>query len=181
MHLLAATPGTLLDGSSAVDLGQSAAEIIVLSAADSEIRLLAAAHKTLAERHGAEWPTLRLANLLTLSHNLSVDTYVEATIARARLVVVRILGGRSYWPYGVDEIARAASMHGIAVAFLPGDDKPDDELARLTSIPAAERERLWRYLLHGGRENAEGFLSACARIIGREIAAPEPLVLARAG
>ena len=34
MHLLAATPGQIADGSEAVDLGQTAAEIVVLSAAD---------------------------------------------------------------------------------------------------------------------------------------------------
>ncbi|MGE5538405.1 MAG: cobaltochelatase subunit CobN [Gemmatimonas sp.] len=180
MHLLAATPGTLLDGSTAVDLGQSAGEIVVLSAADSEIRLLAAAHGALAVGDRS-WPTLRLANLLALSHNLSVDTYVEATIAQAKLVVVRLLGGRGYWTYGVDEIARVCGERGMPVAFIPGDDKPDDELARLSTLPGDICETLWRYLLHGGRANAESFLKTCARIVGRAVDAPAPQPLARAG
>jgi cobaltochelatase CobN len=180
MHLLAATPGLLLDGSSAVDLGQSAGEIVVLSAADSEIRMLAAAHGTLAAAESA-WPTLRLANLLALSHNLSVDTYVDQTIAQARLVVVRLLGGRSYWTYGVDEIARVCNDRGIPVAFIPGDDKPDDELARMSTLASDTCDALWRYLLHGGRANAEGFLKACARVLGSAVEAPAPEALPRAG
>jgi cobaltochelatase CobN len=180
MHLLAATPGLLLDGSSAVDLGQSAGELVVLSAADSEIRMLAAAHGSLAAA-GSASPTLRLANLLALSHNLSVDTYVDQTIAQARLVVVRLLGGRSYWTYGVDEIARVCGDRGIPVAFIPGDDKPDDELARLSTLAPETCDALWRYLLHGGRANAEGFLKTCARVLGRAVDVVAPEALPRAG
>ena len=43
MHLLAATPGAVDDGSEAVDLGQTPGDIVVLSAADTEIASLAAA------------------------------------------------------------------------------------------------------------------------------------------
>jgi cobaltochelatase CobN len=35
MHLLAAQPGTISDGTEAVDLGQTAGDIVVLSAADT--------------------------------------------------------------------------------------------------------------------------------------------------
>src|SRR5690348_9387892 len=99
MHLLAATPGQVTDGSEAVDLGQTAAEIVLLSAADTELACLAAAQKALIARDPIA-PSLRLANLLRLKHNLSVDVYADVVIAHAKLIVVRLLGGRSYWPYG---------------------------------------------------------------------------------
>ena len=41
MHLLAAQPGAVSDGSEAVDLGQSPGDIVVLSAADTELACLA--------------------------------------------------------------------------------------------------------------------------------------------
>ena len=52
MHLLAAEPGTVNDGAAAVDLGQSAGDIVVLSAADtgnflSRLGEIAAAHDIL--------------------------------------------------------------------------------------------------------------------------------------
>src|SRR6516162_6740480 len=45
MHLLATTPGTIADGSTAVDLAQTPGDIVVLSSADSDIALLAAAQQ----------------------------------------------------------------------------------------------------------------------------------------
>ena len=65
MHLLAAIPGAIVDGSTAIDLGQTAGDIVLLSAADSELAAFAAARAAL----GDDFPTLRLANLLRLGHN----------------------------------------------------------------------------------------------------------------
>ena len=60
MHLLATEPGTIADGSAAVDLGQTPGDILVLASADTEIALLAAAQ---ARRRAEEprAPSLRLA------------------------------------------------------------------------------------------------------------------------
>ncbi len=44
MHILAIESGTIDDGESAVDLEQSPAEIIILSAADTELALLSRAY-----------------------------------------------------------------------------------------------------------------------------------------
>ncbi|HEX6120498.1 MAG TPA: cobaltochelatase subunit CobN, partial [Dongiaceae bacterium] len=125
MHLLAAKPGTIADGSEAIDLGQTPGEIVVLSAADSELACLSRACAHLAEPK----PSLRLANLLQLSHHLSVDAYVEDIVANARLVVVRLLGGVRYWPYGIEQISAECRRRGILLACLPGDDQPDPELS----------------------------------------------------
>ena len=40
MHLLAAQPGSISDGAEAVDLGQDPADLVVLSAADTELAAL---------------------------------------------------------------------------------------------------------------------------------------------
>jgi len=175
MHLLAAQPGEVARGE-AVDLGQTPAEIVVLSAADSELALLALAQSTLP---GA--PTLRLANLMQLGHHLSVDLYVEKVARHAKLVVVRLLGGQGYWPYGVDQLVAAARAGGPLLALLPGDDRADPDLAALDTVPPAARERLWRFLVHGGIGNAQGFLAACAGLIGCDAPVREPEPLPRAG
>lgn len=99
MHLLAAKPGAIADGGQAVDLKQSPADIVMLSAADSELACLAAAHARITE---AGFPSLRLASLLALGHPLSVDLYLEKTLSQARLIVVRVLGGYPYWSYGIE-------------------------------------------------------------------------------
>ena len=85
MHLLVTTPGEISDGTEAVDLDQSPGDIIVLSAAASDLAILSAARRRL---HGYG-PSLRFANLLQLGHNMSVDLYLEKTVAKAKLVVAR--------------------------------------------------------------------------------------------
>ncbi|MEM9442924.1 MAG: cobaltochelatase subunit CobN, partial [Pseudomonadota bacterium] len=125
MHLLNARQATTDDDGEAVDLGQSPGDIVYISAADTELRSLAAAQAKRPDHA----PTLRLANMLHLSHPMSVDLYVETVIAQAKLVVLRLLGGRSYWPYGLEQIAAVCRSADIPLAVLPGDDQPDQELA----------------------------------------------------
>ena len=177
MHLLQAQPGAIADGSEPVDLGQSPGDIVVLSAADTELASLSAARAGF----GDDFPSLRLANLMQLSHNFSVDLYVETVIADARLVVVRLLGGVGYWPYGVEQLEAACGEAGIPLALLPGDDQPDAELARRSSLPAEVCHRLWQYGVQGGPENARDFLAYAASLLGHEIDWQEPRPLARAG
>ena len=177
MHLLKAQPGVVADGSEAVDLGQTPGDIVVLSAADTELASLAAARAALGEA----FPAVRLANLMQLSHNASVDLYCEAVIAEARLVVVRLLGGKSYWPYGVEQIVETCAATGAALAFLPGDDQPDPELAAYSTVATVAYRRLRSYLLHGGAANARSFLAYAATLIGRRFDWLEPAELPRAG
>ena len=178
MHLLAAKPGAVADGSEAVDLGQSPGDMIVLSAADTEIACLAAARARIAE---PGFPSLRLASLLHLGHNMSVDLYLENTVAHARLVVVRLLGGRGYWPYGVEQLAELCRTRGIRLAILPGDDQPDPELADYSTLPEEARHRLWQYCVHGRVDNAVQFLHYAATLAGIETEWREPTPLLRAG
>ena len=179
MHLLATEPGIIADGSAAVDLAQSPGDIIVLASADTEIALLAAAQaRRRAEAPAA--PSLRLAPVLRLGHNFSVDLYMEM-VAQARLVVARLLGGSAYWPYGVERLVETCREHAIPLALLPGDDKPDAELARLSTVPAAACRRLWRYLAEGGPGNADNFLGYAASLIGDGTDWAEPAPLLRAG
>jgi cobaltochelatase CobN len=177
MHLLAATPGAVDDGSEAVDLGQTAADMVILSAAESELSCLAVANARLPE--GA--PSLRLASLLHLGHNLSVDLYVESVLGAARLVVVRLLGGRGYWPYGVEQVVEACRRSGARLALLPGDDQPDADLAAASTVDRETYHRLWRYFIHGGPANAEQALRYAASLIGRDLAWREPAPLPPAG
>ena len=82
MHLLAAQPGAVQDGSEAIDLGQSPGDIVVITAADTEISALALANRTVRDRRDG-FPSLRLANMLHLGHNMSVDLYVDEVVRHA--------------------------------------------------------------------------------------------------
>ncbi|HEY1720477.1 MAG TPA: cobaltochelatase subunit CobN [Magnetospirillaceae bacterium] len=175
MHLLATTPGTISDGAEAVDLGQTPGEIVFLSAADSELACLAQA---LPKVPGV---TLRLANLMRLQHPMSVDVYTDAVLRHAKLIAVRLLGGRGYWSYGVEQIEAIGRERDIPVVFLPGDDQPDADLASRSTVAPAAAHRLWQYLVHGGAANAEQFLRHAATLIGKDDDWREPAPLPPAG
>ncbi|MFN3398973.1 MAG: cobaltochelatase subunit CobN, partial [Ferrovibrio sp.] len=121
MHLLNAIPGGTATTEGAVDLGQTPGDIVILSAADTELAALSSALTALPD----DFPSLRLANLLQLGHPYAVDLYVDSVIQHAKLVIVRLLGGQSYWTYGVDRLSHGGRARGILLAFLPGDRQPD--------------------------------------------------------
>ena len=163
MHLLTAQAGALQQEGEAIDLGQSPAPIVFASAADSELAMLVAA----ADRAGAS--DLRLANILRLAHNLSVDMWLDRTVRHARLVVLRLLGGPSYWPYGVDELTALALAGAIGLVLLPGDANPDPILRERSTIHPDDWDRLHALFTAGGPENADALLAAF-----RLLAAPHP-------
>ncbi|WP_147126352.1 cobaltochelatase subunit CobN [Shimia ponticola] len=160
MHLLAATPGSAVDAQEPVDLGQSPADVVVISAADTELAALSQARSEMADA-----PTLRLANLTHLSHPLSVDMHLEACASKSRLVICRLLGGAGYWRYGFEQYAAHLQAARVPVAFLPGDDKPDTELRELSTVTAEDYDALWAYLVEGGPENAKRFLTYTRAIL----------------
>jgi cobaltochelatase CobN len=166
MHLLAATSAVIGEGDEAIDLAQTPAEVIVLSAADTELAALAAARRQLGEAA----PSLRLAPLGLLRHNMSVDLWVEKTARHARLIIARVLGGAAYWPYGIEELERLAREEGIHTALLPGGQVLDEALTRRSSLPPETCEAIRALLAAGGVENARRLL-----LLARDILAHGPL------
>jgi cobaltochelatase CobN len=153
MHLLAATPGSIDDGSEPFDLGQTPADLVVISAADTELSALSAARSEMDAP-----PTLRLASLMHLNHPMSVDLHIEACATKSRMVIARCLGGAGYWKYGLEQYAAHLHDAGVPFAALPGDDKPDPELRTLSTVSDDDYNALWAYLVEGGPDNAANFL-----------------------
>ena len=72
--------------------------------------------------------------MMHLKHPMSVDLHLDQCATKSKLVVARILGGTGYWKYGVEQYSAMLSEYGIPFVALPGDDKPDDELWRLSTV-----------------------------------------------
>jgi cobaltochelatase CobN len=160
VHLLSAQAGAAQQEGEAIDLDQSPAPIVFASAADSELAMLAGA---------VDWAgtgNVRLANTLRLSHNYSVDLWLDKTVRHARLIVIRLLGGAAYWQYGVDELTALALGKGIALAFLPGDANPDPILQQRSTIAPEIWSRLHALFTAGGPDNADALLASFESIAG---------------
>ncbi|MGB1952757.1 MAG: cobaltochelatase subunit CobN [Candidatus Puniceispirillum sp.] len=181
MHLLKIDEsGALYDSEEAVDLAQPPGDIVILTSADTEVSLLTAAATSLKAKN-TDIGDIRIANYLSLTHPYSVDLYIEKTASQARIVVVRLLGGVSYWSYGAQQLRHLAQTTDIKVIFISGDGKPDAELDYLSSVDPSICADLAAYLDGGGLTNAEGFFLRLCDIANDSQNAPPARPLLRAG
>jgi cobaltochelatase CobN len=175
MHLLTTSSTGLDEIVEAVDLGQPPGDIAILSFADSDLSGLAAAWE--AER--AALPSVRLAHLRDLRHPMSVDLWIDRVGARAKVIVVRLLGGLDWWKYGIERLSTLARENGIALAVLPGEDRDDRRLEAASTLPPDELHALLEFFREGGRENLRALLRRLARHAGCELTWREPAPLPR--
>ena len=150
MHRIAATPGGWNPESEGVIfMEQSPAPLVFLSAADTDIQTLAASISQLP----VDFPGVRVVNLLQLQQQLTIDTYAENVLSFARIIILRLLGGRAYWSYGLEVVRETVQRTGASFVVMPGDDRPDLDLISHSSVPLAVANQLWRYFIEGGVEN----------------------------
>ncbi|MDO6461729.1 cobaltochelatase subunit CobN [Granulosicoccaceae sp. 1_MG-2023] len=173
MHLLAAKPGGYVDDASVVvSLEQTPADIVILSAADTTLSLLATSCPA------APYPSVRLANLLHLRQPASVDLYMEEVLQHARVIVVDHLGGESYWPYGTEQLVALSRSGRCELIMFSGDLTEDPNLLRKSTADEETVRLLWRYLREGGTFNAKQFYQAlAAAFFGAATPALPPRVL----
>jgi len=175
MHLLRTQAGVQLPADSIADLQQMPAELVILCTGDSHLSLLAEVARQLPE----DYPSLRLANPAQLRNNASVDFYVEQVLQHAKVILIAVHGGVSYWRYGIERLVEQGAR-GAQLILLPGDDNPDPELSALSNVPSEDAERLWQFLRQGGLENARQlFLCLAQRWLGRDYEWHAPRTLPR--
>lgn len=176
MHVLAAQAGRIDDGDEPVDLAQSPGDIVFLSAAETELSAFA-----LDARETPIAASLRLASLLQLKHPYSVDLYADNTLAHAKLIVVRLIGGEAYWPYGMERLT-ALAHQGVKLMVMPHEGQWNADLAALSTVPMPLVRRFWQLCVEGGPANrvkALQLLDALAR--GEQPDAPDVSTLPRFG
>ncbi|MGB5594506.1 MAG: cobaltochelatase subunit CobN, partial [Crocosphaera sp.] len=150
MHRIAATPGGWnAQQEGVIFVEQNQAPIIFLTAADTDIQSLAASLTSLP----SNFPEIRATNILQLQQQLSIDTYAETVLSQAKVIIVRLLGGNSYWSYGLELVKEIAEDNEITLFILPGDGRPDPTLMSHSTVPWNQSNKLWNYLTQGGQEN----------------------------
>ena len=150
MHKIAALPGGWNPNTEGVIfIEQSPAPIIFLTYADTDIQTLAAAQSTLDD----SFPDIRVANLSNLQQQLSIDVYINTIVSEAKIVILRLLGGSTYWSYGFERLQEVVRAQQIDLFVLPGDNAPDLDLISHSTVSLAAVNQLWQYLNGGGKVN----------------------------
>src|ERR1700693_4393550 len=178
MHILFREQRNLDEADAAVDLGQSPADVVLLSVSDADLGAAAMAWG----RMGGARRGLRLANLAQLRHPLAVDLYVEQVLSGAKTVIVRLLGGVDYWRYGCEEAFSLCRAQGKQLAVLAGDGREDCRLQEFSTVTPQALAALDHYFREGGPENWGNGLRLAGALAGL-CAPPEqaPVAMPRFG
>ncbi|MBF2064509.1 MAG: cobaltochelatase subunit CobN [Calothrix sp. C42_A2020_038] len=160
MHRINTTSATTISQSEGVVfVEQNPAPVVFLTAADTDIHSIAAAYAKLPN-----FPALRVANLLQLQAQISIDAYAEKVLEFASVIVLRLLGGRSYWTYGFEVVQELVQRNHIDLIVMPGDDALDPYLISHSTLGEAKVNKIWRYFNEGGIDNivnALKYISDC--------------------
>ncbi len=162
MHVVFRESHGLEDTEAPFDLGQTPADLVVLSFSDSDLGAFAAGW----HRAGGRLPSLRLANLVALKHPMSVDVYVERTLVGVKGILVRVIGGENYWPYGLMQLQDHARRNGVALAVLPADGREDRALDGYSTLPVSTLRRLSALCDAGGAVAAQAALAQLSLAAG---------------
>ncbi len=176
MHLLSTKPGGYVEdgGQGIVRIEQTPGDIVVLSAADTVLSMLADAAAALPEG----FPSVRLANLMWLRQPASMDLYVDDVLAQARVVIIDHLGSPADWAYVVEQAGALARQRGQWLALFSGDNTEDPQLLLRSTAHVDDCRFLWRCLREGGRSNAQAFFALIGHRVwglGAMPPAPQPM------
>src|ERR671921_277991 len=126
-------------------------KLLLLTTADTEILAAARASERLPEG----FPEIRCANPVTLEDPAS---FLDMELPAARVVLVRLLGGRRAWPEGLEELVRRCARLGIPLLAFGGEAEPDAQLTALSTVPSGTVLEAFEYLRHGGGGDMENLL-----------------------
>ena len=166
MHVLFVERHGLEETEVPVDLDHQPADLVILSFSDSDLGAFVAGWQRAKTQNEHDFPSIRLANLASLKHPISVDTYIEKTLRHASGILVRLIGGVPYWSYGLNQVAQIAKRHNIAFAVIPADGRSDKQLDEISSVPVSTLRRLQHLCEIGGEVAAHSALAQLALAAG---------------
>jgi cobaltochelatase CobN len=175
MHRLAAVPGLPSGLEDTPFVEQDSTPLLVLSSSDTDLQTLAAA---LAQQ--PEAAPVRGLNLAALAAPAVLDHYIATSLLNTRVVLVRLLGGRGHWSYGLEQLrAWADRQPGRQLIVAAGTADEELELASTGNTPLELAVAISRCLREGGGENLRRVLDTMQTLAaGQAATAPVPLPLA---
>lgn len=174
MHRLSSLPGADFDDAITL-VEQPPAPVLLLSSAVTDLTALA---HCLSRPEAVSWHNrIRALPLASLGHPAQIDHYLSVTAQDAQLIVVRLLGGRGHWSYGLDQLQKwQQDRDHRHLVVLAGTPDQDDALHPLGSIPKVLSDQLAVLLREGGGENLITLLKALDSVLLGKTQDPSTLV-----
>ncbi|MEB3324954.1 MAG: cobaltochelatase subunit CobN, partial [Cyanobacteriota bacterium] len=139
------------------------ADVVVLSSADTDLLALS---KALQDDPTLSLASLQVWPLASLAHPAAIDHYISRALEQTKVLVVRLLGGRGHWSYGLEQLRlwqqKQPHRH---LLLLAGTPEEDGVLASLASVPEALNVALAKCLRVGGAANLRLVLEALAALL----------------
>ena len=161
MHRLATCPG-LDPPEDVVLVEQPSADVLFLTSAGTDISCLDAclpAYPVWKER-------IRALPLSCLEHPAQLDHYLDTTAQDADLIVVRLLGSRGHWSYGLEQLQRwRTEVPHRQLLVLAGTADQSTELHGLGSCTPELADQLSALLREGGIDNMGQLLKALEALL----------------
>ena len=97
-------------------------------------------------------PTVRAYHPAALDSEESRRELLDS-VAEAGVVVLRLLGGKRAMPDTFDTLVSLCHERGIPLIACPGHQEWDEDLVTACSVPVAELDTVFSYLMRGGIDN----------------------------
>ena len=161
MHRLASCPG-IDPPEDVVLVEQPPADVLLLSSAGTDLSCLEAVVQA-----SPDWSSrIRALHLDNLSHPAQLDHYLASTATQARLIVVRLLGSRGHWSYGLEQLQRWSDEGADRqLLVLAGTVDQQGDLHGIGTVVPALADRLAALLREGGETNMARLLDAIQALL----------------
>ena len=142
---------------------QPIADCIFLTSVKADLNLLA---KLENEDIGTLKNNIRALDINYLRTPAQIDYYINKTISKSKLVVLRLFGDKGTWSYGLEQIRIWSELStNNKLLILSGTKEQDLELNELSTIDLNISIKLSILLREGGKDNYLKFLKCLDFII----------------
>ena len=103
----------------------------------------------------ADFPEIQVENPAHLQTEGDVDAFLHLMLPQVEMVIVRLLGGRASFAYGIERLLTWAQQEKKWLVCLPGTDTLDPELMASSTVGVPVAHQALAYLQSGGVANYE--------------------------
>ena len=142
---------------------QPIADCIFLTSVKADLNLLA---KLENEEIGTIKNNIRALDINYLRTPSQIDHYINKTISKSKIVILRLFGDKGTWSYGLEQIRIWSKLSpNNKLLILSGTQEQDLELNELSTIDLNISIKLSILLREGGKDNYLKFLKCINLII----------------